>query len=399
MANVAESLFGVTPESLQAAQEQALQQRALQFAQLDPMQAAQAGFYMAGNRLGTGLGGLIGAQDPEMAKAAALQGILKGADTTTPEGLAALAKALSSQGFGAQAMQVMDQARQAQLSAAQTGKAIAEQKKVELSTAQEEKLRSELAALGPEATEADVLKVMTKYGPPDKIVAALQTAQSKREALTSQEQRAVADRESRERIAQEANATRAMIAQMQNATTQMLGMITAGMKRDQLDEKALAADQAKLGAIASFDTAITTLNSLDTHPGKKSALGLTGPVQALIPKTDAYGFAANLETFKAQTFVPMVAALKGMGALSDAEGKKLTDAVGALDIKMKESEFNSQLSKIKQDLAVSMARAKATVKNKALIEPFMELKNTAVPSTAVAPSTAAQGGWSIKVKQ
>ena len=58
MATVAESLFGVSPESLMAARENQLQQRALQFAQLDPMQAAQAGFYTAGSRLGGAVGGL-----------------------------------------------------------------------------------------------------------------------------------------------------------------------------------------------------------------------------------------------------------------------------------------------------------------------------------------------------
>jgi hypothetical protein len=96
MAEIVGGLFGVTPESLMAQREAALAQQAQQYAQLSPMQAAQAGFYTAGNRLAGAAGGLMGAQDPEMAKAAALQGILKGADTTSPEGLATLAKTLLS---------------------------------------------------------------------------------------------------------------------------------------------------------------------------------------------------------------------------------------------------------------------------------------------------------------
>jgi len=111
MAEIVGGLFGVTPEALMAQREQALAQQAQQFAQLSPMQAAQAGFYTAGNRLAGAAGGLLGAQDPEMAKAAALQGILKQADTTSPEGLATLARTLAGQGFGQQALQVSQQAQ------------------------------------------------------------------------------------------------------------------------------------------------------------------------------------------------------------------------------------------------------------------------------------------------
>ena len=111
MAEVMNSLFGVTPEALMAQREAALAQQAQQFAQLSPMQSAQAGFYTAGNRLAGVAGGLLGAQDPEMAKAAALQNILKGADTTSAEGLGTLARTLASQGFGQQALQVSQQAQ------------------------------------------------------------------------------------------------------------------------------------------------------------------------------------------------------------------------------------------------------------------------------------------------
>jgi hypothetical protein len=70
----------------------------------------------------------------------------------------------------------------------------------------------------------------------------------------------------------------------------------------------------------------------------------------MIPATDAKDFKANLDTFKAQTFVPMVSALKGMGALSDAEGKKLTESVGALDPSMSEGAFAQSLQSITKTL-------------------------------------------------
>jgi len=46
----------------------------------------------------------------------------------------------------------------------------------------------------------------------------------------------------------------------------------------------------------------------------------------------------------------MVQALKGMGALSDAEGKKITASVGALDPQMPEAEFEGSLKEVTQYL-------------------------------------------------
>ncbi len=102
MATVAQSLFGVTPESLMAAREQRLQEQALQFAQLSPMQAAQAGFYTAGSRLGTGIGGLLGAEDPELMRVRQRQQLLQGVNPTDPASLRAAAqKAMEANDFPA----------------------------------------------------------------------------------------------------------------------------------------------------------------------------------------------------------------------------------------------------------------------------------------------------------
>ena len=117
------------------------------------------------------------------------------------------------------------------------------------------------------------------------------------------------------------------------------------------------------GAIDSIDTAMESLNSIINHPGLQSVVGAPNPLvgsfgsAGALPGTDAAGFNARLETFKAQTFVPMVAQLKGMGALSDAEGKKLSAAVGALDPKMPESEFIASAKNILQELQLKKERA------------------------------------------
>ncbi|MBJ2841008.1 acyltransferase, partial [Salmonella enterica subsp. enterica serovar Mbandaka] len=77
-----------------------------------------------------------------------------------------------------------------------------------------------------------------------------------------------------------------------------------------------------------------------------------------VPGSDAANFEARLDTFKAQTFLPMVQSLKGMGALSDAEGKKLSDAVGALSPKMSEKAFRESIGKIRNQLESKLSTVK-----------------------------------------
>jgi len=100
---------------------------------------------------------------------------------------------------------------------------------------------------------------------------------------------------------------------------------------EQIEQNSLSAQQA-----------LDQANKLLQHPGRLAATGASSFLSK-IPGTEAKGFAANLDTFKAQTFLPMVSALKGMGALSDAEGKKIADSVGALDPSMPEAEFEQSL--------------------------------------------------------
>ncbi len=85
MAEVVNSLFGITPESLQADRDAALQAQALQYAKLDPFQRATAAIYSGANRLGGAVGGMLGAQDPEMMRIRQRQQLLEGADINDPK--------------------------------------------------------------------------------------------------------------------------------------------------------------------------------------------------------------------------------------------------------------------------------------------------------------------------
>ncbi|END4902594.1 phage DNA ejection protein [Salmonella enterica subsp. enterica serovar Newport] len=114
---------------------------------------------------------------------------------------------------------------------------------------------------------------------------------------------------------------------------------------------------AAQGAVDTFSTALDSLGEIEKSPGLSKAVGVRSAFPTL-PGSDAANFEARLDTFKAQTFLPMVASLKGMGALSDAEGKKLSDAVGALSPKMSEDAFRSSIGKIRTQLESKLGTVK-----------------------------------------
>lgn len=129
------------------------------------------------------------------------------------------------------------------------------------------------------------------------------------------------------------------------------------LKRESKEE---SANLTKSSQLASFDTMLGTLGRLATHKGLARSVGAWGAMPTM-PGSDSANFQAELNTFQSQAFLPMVAQLKGMGALSDAEGKKLTAAVGALDPKMGETAFRESVDRITTDMNSARGRMAGTV--------------------------------------
>lgn len=363
-------LFGMTPESYQDTRQQLEQRQAFQQAQLDPYEAVNYMAARAGQQLGRGIGGALGAQDPQLQIISARNAVLREVDLSNPLSLKSASQRLSQVGDVQGAMALNQQAvvlGQQMLESQLTG---AKVQKELFSAEQETKLRDELSKLGANATQEQVLGVVTKYGSPDRVLAALQASSDRAAQRESALQLARERIDAQIQVAKERGANAMQIAQMQMEGRQQMATIAQGMqqqsldiRREAADEKKKAVEQQKLGVVASFDSALDTLDTISKHPGKKAAVGFGGAQLSMIPGTDAAGFAAQLETFKAQTFLPQVQALKGMGALSDAEGKKLTAAVGALSQSMKQSEFDAQVGKIKRDLEAARSRAGSTMQN------------------------------------
>jgi hypothetical protein len=96
MANVTQSLFGFTPQDIQAQRMAELDKRTAAFAQLTPMQQAQASFYRAGSMFGDVAAGALGYEDPQVAQARARQGLLGGLDMNDPESLLKAAQSVQA---------------------------------------------------------------------------------------------------------------------------------------------------------------------------------------------------------------------------------------------------------------------------------------------------------------
>lgn len=395
MAEVVNSLFGITPESLMAEREKALQTQAMQYAQADPFQRATAAIYSGANRLGGAVGGLLGAQDPELAKATALQTIMKQADTSTPEGLVALAQTLGSQGFGQQAMQVMDKARQAQLQTAQIGKVQAEEAKLTQAFEREEQLRTALSQLPPDAADKDIEAIVRQYGNPDRIFATLekrQTAEANRIAKAELEREKAAEKAAMQQRDQEfKQQMMALTAASRNATTDLQRQMTQ-LKIDELKSKQADKAEAKAikeeGAVAHANKVIT-----DVLDAKNLVTGLTtgliGKGQSFVPGTDAFTLKERIATIKANLGFDRLQQMRdasptggALGQVAVQELQALQSSVASLDVGLPKKELDKNLGKIQTHYAA-----------------WLKALGREVPPELTQPETPAAGTWSIKPKQ
>ena len=89
MADIVQSLFGVTPQAYQQAQQARMDAQALQYAKLDPFQQANYAIGRGANMLGGAIGGALGGQDPELQRITMRQQIASQIDFTDPASIQA----------------------------------------------------------------------------------------------------------------------------------------------------------------------------------------------------------------------------------------------------------------------------------------------------------------------
>jgi len=209
------SLFGITPDLYERQLRAQDEDRAIRMANLAPGARGAAMIQSGAAGLTRGLGGLLGAEDPQMKLISARQSIMSQTDQSDPQSLANAAKQLNAMGDTQGAMALMDFARKAQSEMALVGQrraaetaSLAQAAKTNLTIRQEEELRTKLSQLGPNATEDQVIGVLTQYGPPEKVLAALTTAQSRKESTQAKAESAQAANQARIDAAQLSNQAR-----------------------------------------------------------------------------------------------------------------------------------------------------------------------------------------------
>lgn len=157
----------------------------------------------------------------------------------------------------------------------------------------------------------------------------------------------------------ESNKIKMIEAQLRNTDNQL--------KKEELqlkiDEKNLNVDKLKketeqannqllADAKSSYDaidnTKLTIKNILNS-PGLDMATGATSLLNA-VPGTDAKDTAALVDTLKSQAFMSEIQKMKGLGALSENEGKKVADALGSLDLGQSKAQFTKTLGVITEIL-------------------------------------------------
>ena len=213
--DIVQGLFGMTPESYQQQRDAAALQQAAAFGRMDPMQAARTSIYYGANQLGGAIGGMLGAEDPQMRLISQRNALARQFDVNTPEGLAQYGQALQQIGDTQGALGAIGIGRQMTQEMALTGQrkaaeraSVATAEKTELSVEQEKKLRDELSRLPTNATEEQILGVVTKYGSPDKVLAVLQGTADRAAANQARIEAANTANQARIEVANQANQAR-----------------------------------------------------------------------------------------------------------------------------------------------------------------------------------------------
>lgn len=147
----------------------------------------------------------------------------------------------------------------------------------------------------------------------------------------------------------------------QRSLDRVLSRETNELKREELklkiDERQTKLDESKK-AIAdsvskkSADSKATRrlVDEMITHPGLNKAVGLSS-ILPTAPGGKAADYEVMLDTLKSKQFLNEIQKMKGMGALSNAEGEKIAAAAEALSLSQSEDAHRKALKQIKDGLA------------------------------------------------
>ena len=237
--NIVGSLFGMTPQMYGEQQRIGALNEGISLAQLSPSARGTAMTYAGAKGLGTGLAGAFGIEDPQLKLISARNAIAQQIDQTNPESILKGAQMLAQAGDQQGAFALAQYARQSQSEMALTQQrkaaeqsSLAQAAKTQLSIKQEEQLRDELSKLPQNASQDDVLAIVTKYGSPDKVLAALQASSDKAATNVARTEAAQLANQARIDAAKVAADAKLEAARMQGATALQIAQMRADSAKE-----------------------------------------------------------------------------------------------------------------------------------------------------------------------
>jgi hypothetical protein len=134
------------------------------------------------------------------------------------------------------------------------------------------------------------------------------------------------------------------------------------MERAQGTAIGQAAGQAQVAApgdIASGEMALDLLNQIRTNPELPYATGTMAGLGAnKVPGTGRYGFQNLVDQAKNGAFLSAIQQMRGMGALSNAEGQAATSAITRMDTALSQQDFLKALDDYEQIVIRGVERAR-----------------------------------------
>jgi hypothetical protein len=158
-------------------------------------------------------------------------------------------------------------------------------------------------------------------------------------------------------------------------TRQPIAQISKNVAAKEAEEKVGQAQGAAKAALPAAETtttrALNMLKQVEEHPGLSEGVGfIVGRLPALTPK--AADFRERIEQVDAMVFGDAVEVMRGLGALTDKEGPKVTAARARLKTAKSEDDFRTALKDVREvfETGIANMRQKAGA-------------GSAAPSTAV----------------
>lgn len=318
--NIVGGMFGISPETYLMNRDIRGQQESAALAagpgtmmnpSLAPLYAQAA---QQGQLIGRGVGGLLGIEDPELVKIRDVQQMRTQFDVSTPQGLTQFAQALGQKGYTDLAMQASQRAAELQETMAKTGKAQAEGFAAQTKVMNEIKLREDLAALGPNASQEQILAVVSRYGSPDAVLRTLQSSQDRQAGLD----------------------------------------LRRGILEEKKAEKEAKLSQNQEMAIGAVDRVINEVKEARPMVGKLTA-GFGGSALSVIPGTEARDLQAKLTTIKANLGFDRLQQMRdasptggALGQVAVQELVALQSTVASLDAAQSPKQLREALDKIER---------------------------------------------------